>query len=324
MNSPRKILLTGATGFIGSNLLKELVRQEMQINCLSRSAEKLTGEVPEGNINIFEADLLKAETLAPAFEGVDAAYYLVHSMSGGKKGFADRDRRAAQNFVEAADRAGVARIIYMSGLGEKEEKLSQHLSSRREVAEILGSGTVSLTVLRAATIIGAGGAPFEMIRHLVERLPIMVCPRWVFTKSQPIALRNAVEYLAGCLASPETAGDTFDIGGPDIITYFELIRIYGNVRNLRPTIIPVPVLTPKLSSYWVDLITPVPSGIVQSLVEGLKNEAICHDHRIREMIPITLMSMQQAICTALVESSEGPGKLDSPAQCAVGSDAHRK
>ncbi len=324
MNSPQKILLTGATGFIGSSLLKELARQELQVNCLSRSAAKLAGKLPEGDIHIFEADLLEAETLSPAFEGVDAAYYLVHSMSGGKKGFADRDRRAAQNFVEAAEKAGVERIIYMGGLGEKEAKLSQHLSSRREVAEILGSRSVRLTILRAATIIGAGGAPFEMIRYLVERLPIIVCPRWVITKSHPIALQNAVEYLAGCLTCADTAGDTFDIGGPEIITYLELIRIYGNVRNLHPVIIPIPLLTPRLSSYWVDLITPVPSGVVRSLIEGLKNEAICHDHRIREMIPITLITMQQAICTALVETTEGPGKFDSPVQCAVGHETDRK
>jgi uncharacterized protein YbjT (DUF2867 family) len=318
MNSSRKILLTGATGFIGGRLLQELARQGLEVNCLSRSPHKLEGKLPEGNIHVFEGDLLKAQTLAPACEGVEAAYYLVHSMGGGKRGFAERDRLSAQNFLQAAERAKIDRIIYLSGLGEKEEKLSQHLSSRREVAEILGSGSVRLTVLRAATIIGAGGAPFEMIRYLVERLPVMVCPLWIYTRSQPIAVHNVVEYLTGCLNCPETAGKSFDIGGPARVTYLELMRIYGSVRNLKPFIIPIPALTPRLSSYWVDLITPIPSGIVRSLIEGLKNEAICREDNIRKLIPIKLIPMEEAICTALVESREGPGKLDTTMQCKIG------
>lgn len=318
MKSPQKILLTGATGFIGRRLLHGLARQDLAVNCLVRSPRKLEGRLPEGRVRLYEGDLLDEQTLAPAFEGVDAAYYLVHSMGGGQKGFAERDRRAAQHFVAAAAQAGVDRIIYLGGLGEAEDQLSEHLASRREVADILGRRGVRLTVLRAATIIGAGGAPFEMIRYLVERLPVMVCPRWLYTRSQPIAVDNAVDYLIGCLHRPETADDTFDIGGPEILSYFEMIRKYGAVRGLHPLVVPVPVLTPRLSSYWVDLVTPVPSGIVKSLIDGLKTEAVCRDHRIRERIPLDLIPMEAAICQALVESREGPGILASPEDCEAG------
>jgi uncharacterized protein YbjT (DUF2867 family) len=247
------------------------------------------------------------------------AYYLVHSMGGRTIGenriFAERDRVAAKNFIRAADKAGVSRIIYLGGLGETGDGLSKHLASRQEVGEILASGRAPATELRAPNILGAGGAPFEMLRYLVERLPVMVCPRWIETRCQPIDIRDMVNYLLGCLRQPATAGLSLDVGGPDIVTYRQMMEIYAKVRRLKRLIITVPVLTPQLSTYWVNLVTPVPSGIVNPLVEGLKNEVICRENRIRELIPIKLTTLEESICIALQEVEKGPGKLISQQAC---------
>jgi uncharacterized protein YbjT (DUF2867 family) len=244
---------------------------------------------------------------------------MVHSMGGRTIGenkvFAERDRIAAENFIRAADKAGVSRIIYLGGLGETGDQLSKHLASRQEVGDILGSGRAQMTELRAPNIMGAGGAPFEMLRYLVERLPVMVCPRWIETRCQPIDIRDMVNYLLGCLREPATAGLTLDVGGPDIVTYREMMEIYAKVRGLKRLIITVPVLTPKLSTYWVNMVTPVPSGVVNPLVEGLRNEVICRDNRIRELIPMDLMALEQSICNALDEVEKGPGKLVSRQSC---------
>ena len=265
------------------------------------------------------ADLLEPETLPQAMEGMDAAYYLVHSMGGRSmaetRAFVERDRKCAHNFLQAAEDAGVQRIIYLGGLGETGDKLSKHLASRQEVASILQSGRLKTTALRAAVIIGAGGASFEMTRYLVERLPVMMCPRWVDTLSQPIDVGNVMSYLIGCLHDPATAGLTFDIGGPDIISYREMMQLYARVRGLHRFIFTVPVLTPRLSAYWINLMTPVPPGIVFPLVEGLKNEVICRENRIRDFIPIELTTMQEAVCTALAETEKGPGQLLSRQAC---------
>lgn len=315
-----KVLLTGATGFIGGRLLRVLAAEGFPVRCLVRSAErfrKAVGERP--GMEVVEGDLLRPATLRRALEGMDAAFYLVHSMGGRSmweiESFVERDARAAENFVRAADETGLSRIVYVGGLGEMGGNLSKHLASRQHVGEILASGHAAATVLRAANIIGAGGAPFEMLRHLAEKLPVMVCPRWVETLAQPIAVQNVVEYCVGCLNVPETAGQNLDIGGPDILSYRSLMEIYCRVRGLRRIIITVPVLTPRLSSYWINLVTPVPAGVVMPLLEGLKNEVVCRDNRIRELIPIRLIPMEEAICTALVESAEGPGKLPSVQAC---------
>jgi len=247
------------------------------------------------------------------------AYYLVHSMGGRSafhsKTYIDRDLQAAENFVKAADAAGLKRIIYLGGLGEMADNLSAHLMSRQRVGEILQSGRAKTTVLRAANIIGAGGAPFEMLRHLAERLPVMVCPRWIDTRCQPIAIENVIEYLKGCIFQPATAGLTLDIGGPDIITYRLLMRIYAQMRGLRRMILAVPFLSPVLSSYWINLVTPVPAGIVMPLVEGLRNEVICRDNLILELVPIRLLSMKEAICNALAELEQRSGKPISRQAC---------
>jgi len=321
-NGKRKVLLTGVTGFIGGRLLPDLLEKGIQVRCLVRSQKKLPGGLDQHpSVEMVVGDLLNPDTLPPAMEGVDAAYYLVHSMGGRSvssfRSFIERDFRAAENFVKSADRAGVSRVIYLGGLGEMGGDLSEHLQSRQKVGEILQSGRVQATVLRAANIIGAGGAPFEMLRYMVERLPVMVCPKWINTRGQPIAVDNVVAYLTGCLLEPETTGLTLDIGGPDIITYRQLMLIYAKVRGLRRIILTVPVLTPRLSSYWINLVTPVPAGVVMPLVEGLKNEVICRENKIRELIPIRLIPMEEAICTALTQIEAGPGKLPSRQACFI-------
>jgi uncharacterized protein YbjT (DUF2867 family) len=315
-----KILLTGATGFVGGRLLHALTGHGMEVRCLVRSPEKLRKRLfPEEEVEIVTGDLLKSETLSKVLDGIEVAYYMVHSMGGRTIGenkvFAERDRNAAQHFVKAADRAGLARIIYLGGLGETGDNLSKHLASRQEVAEILSSGRAQVTELRAPNIMGAGGAPFEMLRSLVERLPVMVCPRWIETRAQPIDIRDMVRYLIGCLREPATAGLSLDVGGPDILSYRDMMEIYARVRGLKRLIITVPVLTPRLSTYWVNLVTPVPSGIVNPLVEGLRNEVICRDNRIHDLIPIELTPFEQSICNALQEVEKGPGKLMSRQAC---------
>lgn len=315
-----KILLTGATGFVGGRLLHALTGHGMEVRCLVRSPERLRERLfPEEEVEIVTGDLLKPETLDTVLDGIEVAYYMVHSMGGRTIGenkvFAERDRIAAENFIRAADKAGVSRLIYLGGLGETGDQLSKHLASRQEVAEILSSGGAQTTELRAPNIMGAGGAPFEMLRSLVERLPVMVCPRWIETRAQPIDIRDMVHYLIGCLREPATTGLSLDVGGPEILSYRDMMEIYARVRGLKRLIITVPVLTPRLSTYWVNMVTPVPSGIVNPLVEGLKNEVICRDNRIQELIPIELTSFEQSICNALQEVEKGPGKLVSRQAC---------
>lgn len=308
MASPRpRLLLTGATGFIGGRLLAALDEMGYQVRSLQRTSSELHNHAPlKHTPEIVRGDLLKPDTLPPALENIDVAYYLVHSMSGRKiseaRMFAERDRIAASNFTYAAGKAGVKRIIYLSGLGDLGSRLSRHLGSRQEVGEILRSGTVPTTVLRAAVIIGAGGASFEMIRHLVDRLPVILCPAMVNTLSQPIAVENAMQYLTGCLREPETTGEVYDIGGPEIVSYRDLMQIYARVRRLRRIYIKLPVSSTRVFAWGTELFTPLPAGIVAPLLEGLKNETICRDKRIRDHIPLELIGMETAIRSALAES----------------------
>jgi uncharacterized protein YbjT (DUF2867 family) len=308
-----RVLVVGATGFVGRRLVGELLRNKIRLRLLARSPERARLLVTAGaDMEVSKGDLLQNEGLEEAMRGIHSAYYLVHSM-GGKSvlknlDFAEQDKAAARNFVSAAGAGEVKRVIYLGGLGETKEGLSEHLSSRAEVARILSSGRPSATVLRAAIIIGAGGASFEMLRYLVERLPVMICPRWIDTRIQPIAIRDVIAYLLGCLLKPETAGRTFDIGGPEIFTYREMIERYAEARGLpRRLIITVPVLTPLLSAYWVDLVTPVPSGIAHPLIEGLRNDVICLDNAIEGIIPIEKTPFKKAVLEAVSEETEGPG-----------------
>lgn len=249
-------------------------------------------------------DMLAPASLEPVLGGIDAVYYLVHSMAGGRAGFERRDREAAGNFVRAAERAGVRRVIYLGGLGETGDQLSEHLKSRLEVADILRAGKFSTTFLRAAVIVGAGGASFELVRGLVKRLPVMITPRWVSTKCQPIAVNDVISYLTGCLADERTAGRTFDIGGPEVMTYREMMERFAMLEGKRLFIIPVPVLTPRLSSYWVALFSPVPPSVSMPLIEGLGNEVICRDNSIRDLIPLQLTTYDEAIRQALLEEQQ--------------------
>jgi uncharacterized protein YbjT (DUF2867 family) len=294
------ILVTGASGFIGSRLVRELLQRGYRVRCMVRRPTDL----PDG-VEQVQGDLLKPDSLPAVLEGVTTAYYLVHSMGASKGDFAVQDRQAARHFVAAADAAGLQRVIYLGGLGETGDNLSHHLASRLEVANILQTGHFSTTFLRAAVIIGFGGSSYEMVHSLVKRLPVMITPRWVATRNQPIAVADVIAYLAGCLEEPKTAGETFDIGGPDILTYKEMMERFAAVEGKQLWIFPVPVLTPKLSSYWVGLVTPVKAAIAIALIEGLKNEVICRDSRIRELIPIRLTPFDEAIQTALAEQNNG-------------------
>ena len=295
------VLVSGATGYVGGRLVPRLLDSGYRVRVLGRSLSKLESRPWAGHrrLEMAQADFLDYASLEKAAEGCWAAFYLVHSMNPRHKDFATADRNAAQNMARAASRAGMERIIYLGGLGIEGKTLSKHLRSRTEVARILQTG-VPTTYLRAAMILGSGSASFEMMRYLAERLPVMITPRWVQNPVQPIAIRNVLGYLKGCLEHDETIGGTFDIGGPDILTYKRLMEIYAEVAGLRKRwIIPVPVLTPRLSSYWVHLVTPVPSHIARPLAEGLRSPVVCQEDRIRSIIPQHLQDCRETIRLAL-------------------------
>ncbi len=266
-----RILIVGASGYIGGRLVPLLQAAGHELVLMSRDARPLAARFPAARV--VAADLLNPETLPPALEGIDVAYYLAHSMGAGERGFAERDRQAARNFAQAAERAGVTRIVYLGGLGEDSASLSHHLASRHETGTELAAHGVPVTEFRAAVIIGSGSASFEILRHLTERLPVMITPRWVGTLCQPIGIPDVLDYLAATLEHPEVTG-VVEIGGPDVLSYGDMMRTYARLRGLRRLMIPVPVLTPRLSSYWVNLVSPVPAGIARPLIEGLRNEVV--------------------------------------------------
>ncbi len=298
----KPILVTGATGYIGGRLAPRLLEAGYRVRVLARSKAKLSCRpwAANANLEIVQGDMLDPDSVTRAADGCFAVYYLVHSMVRGSGDFARSDRKAAQNMVQAAEKGGVERIIYLGGLGDEGARLSKHLRSRFEVAHILESGSVPVTFLRAAVVLGSGGASFEILRYLMDRLPIMITPRWVATPCQPIAVSNVLHYLIGCLEHPQTAGETFDIGGPQILTYRELMDIYVEEAHLpKRVIIPVPFFSIELSSYWIHLITPLPASIAGPLAESLKNPMVCSDNRIQEIIPQTLLTPREAMRTAL-------------------------
>lgn len=269
-----RILVVGASGYIGGRLVPLLAAQGHELVLMSRDARPIAARFPQATVVV--ADLLDPSTLPLALEGIDVAYYLAHSMGAGERGFADRDRQAARNFGQAARRAGVSQIVYLGGLGDNSADLSHHLASRHETGAQLAAHGVPVTEFRAAVIIGSGSASFEILRHLTERLPIMITPRWVGTRCQPIGIADVLDYLVGALDHPEVTG-VVEVGGPDILSYGDMMRTYARLRGLHRLMIPVPVLTPRLSSYWVNLISPVPAAIARPLIEGLRNEVIVRD-----------------------------------------------
>jgi uncharacterized protein YbjT (DUF2867 family) len=301
--SIKSVLVTGATGYIGGRLVKVLLEQGRHVTAMARSLDKLGCRpwAADPNVRLVSGDVMDQDSLEQAMEGCSTAYYLVHSMTPGKQDFVQADKIAATNMARAASRTGLERIIYLGGLGEADDpELSTHLRSRLEVAEVLRSTNVPVTFLRAAMIIGSGSASFEILRYLTERLPVMITPRWVRTQCQPIAVSNVIAYLAGCLDHPKTAGQTYDIGGPDVLTYQEMFALYASIAGLGPRLmIPVPLLTPHLSSLWINFVTPVPTSLAKPLVLGLRNRVVCTENRIRDIIPQDLLSCGQAIELAL-------------------------
>jgi uncharacterized protein YbjT (DUF2867 family) len=304
-NSYKHITVLGASGYVGARLVPELIKSGYKVRACGRSLSKLKKRPwsNDPNVELVVFNVLDYESLKKACAHSEIVYYLLHSMMPDEKEFAETDRQAALNMIKVAEELGTKRIIYLGGLGDKEKLLSKHLLSRIEVGEILQSGKVPTTVLRAAMIIGAGSASFEILRYLVERLPIMITPKWVRILSQPIAIRNVLNYMIGCLEIQETEGKTYDIGGPEILSYHELIKIYTEEAKLRKRIIlPVPVLTPKLSSYWIHLVTPIRASIAQPLAEGLSCEVICQNEVVNELIPQDLIDCRTAIRMALNQS----------------------
>lgn len=290
-------LVTGATGFVGSHLVPELCDQGRDVRALTRDKTRSRDQI-DPRVSVVEGDVLDRESLDGVFEGVDVAYYLIHSMGVGDE-FERRDKRAAENFRDAASDAGVDRVIYLGGLGETGEDLSPHLRSRREVEEILSAGSYDLTSFRAGVIVGAGSASFDMVRQMVGRLPIMITPKWVRTPAQPIAINDVIIYLARAAETPETAGETLEIGGPEVLTYQEMMERTAAIMGQPLLIIPVPVLTPKLSAYWIDLVTDTPRAISHPLIEGLKNRVVVTDNSAQELIPIERTPFDEAVQSAV-------------------------
>jgi len=297
------ILVTGATGYIGGQLIPRLTVQH-HVVCMVREPQRLIGKKWD-KVEIRQGDVLGRASLTSAMQGIEVAYYLIHAMAGGEQGFEEREYTGAENFGKAARERGIQRIIYLGGLGECEKGLSPHLWSRQHVGEILRGSGVPVTEFRAAVVIGLGSISFEMFRYLTERLPIMVTPKWVTTRCQPIAIENVLDYLTLCLTQPRSIGKMYEIGGPDVLTYGDMMREYASARHLKRYLIPVPILTPRLSSYWVNIVTPIPSSYAQPLIEGLRNEVVVHDPSAQEDFNIKLISYPEALQRALTRDGSG-------------------
>ena len=322
MARSERILVTGATGYIGGRLVPQLLQEGYRVRVLVRSRGRVLSRPWSDQVEILTGDIFEPQTLAEVLAGVDSAYYLIHSMSQGSN-FHNLDLEAARAFGQAAQRAGVDRIIYLGGLGDPEGNLSRHLRSRQETGQALREGGVPVTEFRAAVIVGSGSISFEMIRYLVERLPVMICPRWIYSRIQPIAVQDVLEYLVGALDTPASRDLTIEIGGENVTTYTGLMLGYAEKRGLRRLLLPVPVLTPRLSSYWVHWLTPIPSDITVALVEGLRNDVIVTDDRARTLFPhIEPQDYSSAI--GVVANDLDEGRIDTSWSDAAGTTPERE
>jgi uncharacterized protein YbjT (DUF2867 family)/uncharacterized protein YndB with AHSA1/START domain len=304
------VLVTGATGYIGSRLVPELLAAGRSVRVLTRTASRLEGRSWRGSVEVVEGDADVAADMVKAMDGVAVAYYLLHSMGSGADDFAGRERAMATTFADAAAAAGVRRVVYLGGLHPPDEQLSEHLASRTEVGSIMLDGAAPAAVLQAAVIVGSGSASFEMLRHLAQRLPAMVAPKWLMNRIQPIAVRDVLYYLVRAADLPPEVNRTFDIGGPDVLTYRQMIDRFCEVAGLpRRLIVTIPVLTPRLAGHWVGLVTPVPGGLAKPLVESLIHEVVCQERDLVELVgtpPGGLLGFTDAVRTALEGTQEYP------------------
>ncbi len=311
------ILLTGATGYVGGRLLPALVASGARVRCLVRNEARF--EAPAG-VEVVEGDCLAPDTLAPALQGVDAAYYLVHSMSAGGD-FESLDRLAAAHFGAAAARAGARRIVYLGGLGDPEDDLSPHLSSRHETGRALAEGGVPVVELRASIVIGSGSLSFEMVRALADRLPVMICPRWVGVLTQPIAAADVVAYLVAALDLPRGAEGVYEIGGPDVVSYGDILREYARQRGLRRVLISVPLLTPRLSSLWLALVTPLQARVGRKLIDGVRNATVVRSDRAARAFSVRAVGLQAAVAAAIAEGGRAGRRFVDDRTIEVGAPA---
>ncbi|CAN5525007.1 SDR family oxidoreductase [soil metagenome] len=291
------ILVTGATGYIGGRLAPRLIARGHDVHCLARNPESLRGRVWAEHATLHQGDVTKPETLAKPLAGIDTAYYLIHSLGGGDN-YAERDLEAAGAFAREATKAGVKRVIYLGGI-EPTGTPSEHLQSRLDTGEALRKDGPPLTEFRAAVIVGSGSASFELVRYLTERVPVMISPRWVRTRTQPIAVRDVLAYLIDALDLPETEGRVIEIGGPEVLTYGEMFKRYATARGLKRVVVPVPLLTPNLSSLWAGLVTPIPAAVARPLIKGLKSEVVVRDSSGMALFDIPRTPYDEAVRLAL-------------------------
>jgi uncharacterized protein YbjT (DUF2867 family) len=299
LKTNKPILVTGATGYVGGRLIPRLLDAGYPVRALVRDPNRLQGRSWVDQVEVYKGNVLEPETLTPALEGVDVAYYLIHSMMAGA-GFHQRDQQAANAFSAVAKEGEARKIVYLGGLGDPAAELSDHLRSRQETGIALQSAGVPVLEFRAGVIVGAGSASFEMIRYLTERVPIMISPRWVYTRTQPISIGNILDYLVAAIELPQDSNLVIEIGGPQVLTYEDMLRGYAAIRGLKRAIIPVPVLTPRLSSYWVHWVTPISASLARPLIEGLRNEVIVRDNQAKDLFPaIQLVPYEEAVEIAL-------------------------
>jgi len=299
-----KILLTGATGYIGKRLLPLLVAQNHDIICCVRDKNRFyCPEEFRKNVTVIEVDFLEPETLNAIPIDIDAAYYLIHSMSGSDNNYDELEKISAENFVYSIDKTNAKQVIYLSGI-VNDKSLSKHLASRKKVEDVLNSGKFAMTTLRAGIIVGSGSASFEIIRDLINKLPIMITPRWLNTRCQPIAIPDVLEFLSKSLLNPVTYDKSFDIGGPDILTYKEMLLGFAKAKKLKRWIFTIPIMTPKLSSYWLYFVTSTSYKLASALVSSMKVEVVCRDNKINDLLGVKPMSYEQALSRALIKVDE--------------------